>query len=314
MKKLFAAFLASTMLFSSSAVYAQDEITVKVDGKEFGFGSAPTNEDGKVFVSVRELAEALGINIEWIADSKTVELSKDKEEKAATGNYTDEMKLPITYDYDDMGANGVNRMGDYKNSPYFANVDFYNSKPTDSLLILPNFKTIQQTSWWSCGVSSVEMVLAYYDRLGDWNEKTLADLRDNHEDIHPGTCLDQIIQMFEGVGGFKLETTYDYADNLDAVNMAFIKQHIKDGIPVIVGWNDWGGHWQVIIGYDDMGTEYEGDDVIIVADSFDTTDHNQDGYGVYGAERFIYNFTFYDFFGDEGHLKDKCFVAAVPVQ
>lgn len=41
-----------------------------------------------------------------------------------------------------------------------------------------------------------------------------------------------------------------------------------------------------------MGTEYEGDDVIIVADPFDTTDHNQDGYGVYGAERFIYNFTF----------------------
>ena len=71
-------------------------------------------------------------------------------------------------------------------------------------------------------------------------------------------------------------------------------------------------HWQVIIGYDDMGTQYEGDDVIIVADSFDTTDHNQDGYGVYGAERFIYNFTFYDFFNDDGHLKDKCFVAVKP--
>ena len=50
-----------------------------------------------------------------------------------------------------------------------------------------------------------------------------------------------------------------------------------------------------------------------MADSFDTTDHNQDGYGVYGAERFIYNFAFYDFFGDApDHLRDKCFVAVKP--
>ena len=222
------------------------------------------------------------------------------------------MKLPITYDYNDYGANAVDRKGDHKDSPYFSSVDFYNAKCTDSLSILPQFKTIQQTSWWSCGVSSVEMVLSFYGRLGDLNEKTLADLRDDHSDSHMGTCLDQIIEIFDKVGGFKLETTYDYKDNLDEINMAFIKQHIKDGIPVIVGWNDWGGHWQVIIGYDDMGTQYEGDDVIIVADSFDTTDHNQDGYGVYGAERFIYNFTFYDFFNDDGHLKDKCFVAVKP--
>ena len=88
---------------------------------------------------------------------------------------------------------------------------------------------------------------------------------------------------------------------------------LAEGKPVMICWNDWGGHWQIIIGYDTMGTEYEGDDVIIVADSFDTTDHNQDGYGVYGAERFIYNFTFYDFFGDApDHLRDKCFVAVKP--
>jgi hypothetical protein len=157
------------------------------------------------------------------------------------------------------------------------------------------------------------MVLNYFGKRGDWNEESLATLRENHEEQHIGTCLDQVIDMFEAVGGFELETTYDYTDNLDAVNMSFIKEHIAQGTPVIVGWNDWGGHWQVIIGYDTMNTEYEGDDVIIVADPFDTTDHNQDGYGVYGAERFIYNFTFYDFFGDApDHLRDKCFVAVKP--
>ena len=79
----------------------------------------------------------------------------------------------------------------------------------------------------------------------------------------------------------------------------------------MIGWNDWGGHWQVLIGYDNMGTETTQDDVLIVADPYDTTDHNQDGYGVYGAERFLYNFTFYNFFeGDE--LNDMCFLVAVP--
>ena len=147
------------------------------------------------------------------------------------------------------------------------------------------------------------------------DELILAALREDHEDQHIGTCLDQIIDMFETVGGFDLETTYDYADNLDAVTMSFIRERIAAGTPILVGWNDWGGHWQVIIGYDTMGTEYEGDDVIIVADPFDTTDHNQDGYGVYGAERFIYNFTFFDFFGDApDHARDKCFVAVSPAQ
>ena len=79
----------------------------------------------------------------------------------------------------------------------------------------------------------------------------------------------------------------------------------------MVCWNDWGGHWQVIIGYDTMGTETEQDDVIIVADPYDTTDHNQDGYGVYGAERFYYNFTMYDFF-DEEDGNDMLFIAAKP--
>ncbi len=231
-----------------------------------------------------------------------------------SGSYSDEMKMTYRTDFNDYGASAVERQGDHVNSPYFYNMDIYHVEPTDSLAILPQFQTIQQTSWWSCGVSATEMVLNYFGARGEWNEETLANLREDHADQHMGTCLDQIIDMFEAVGGFELETTYDYLDNLDAVNMAFIREHIQAGIPILVGWNDWGGHWQVIIGYDTMGTAYEGDDVIIVADSFDTTDHNQDGYGVYGAERFIYNFTFYDFFGDApDHLRDKCFVAVKPI-
>ncbi|NLB38430.1 MAG: hypothetical protein GX810_04175, partial [Clostridiales bacterium] len=64
-------------------------------------------------------------------------------------------------------------------------------------------------------------------------------------------------------------------------------------------------------GYDTMGTETEQDAVLIVADPYDTTDHNQDGYGVYPAERFYYNFTFYDFFEDE-ELNDMVFLIPTP--
>ena len=49
------------------------------------------------------------------------------------GNYTNEMKMPITYDYNDYGANAVDRKGDHKDAPYFSSVDFYNAKSTDSL-------------------------------------------------------------------------------------------------------------------------------------------------------------------------------------
>lgn len=234
-------------------------------------------------------------------------------DEQAAGNYTGEMKMEYRANYADGGANSVERQGDHPDSPYFYDVDFYNAVPTESLAILPQFKTIQQTSWWSCGVSCTEMVLDYFEKRGDWNEESLAALREDHADQHIGTCLDQVIDMFEAVGGFELETTYDYADDPDAVTMSFVRERIEAGKPILVGWNDWGGHWQVIIGYDTMGTEYEGDDVIIVADPFDTTDHNQDGYGVYGVERFIYNFTFFDFFGDAPeHARDKCFVAVTP--
>ena len=93
-----------------------------------------------------------------------------------------------------------------------------------------------------------------------------------------------------------------------------IQDYLKKGIPVMVAWNDWGGHWQVIIGYDTMGTETTQDDVLIVADSYDATDHNQDGYGIYPAERFYYNWTMYDFFTKNYDVaeRDKLFIAVEP--
>ena len=183
------------------------------------------------------------------------------------------------------------------------------------MTILTNFKTQQQTSEWSCGVSSVLMMLEWYGKRGDYSEETLAQFRSNG--LTPGaTSMSGMVEMFEGVGGFDVFSTLDCRDTVAEVfTFDFIQQTLKEGNPIAIGWNDWGGHWQVIIGYDTMGTETTQDDVIIVADPYDTTDHNQDGYGIYSAERFLYNFTFYNFFSEEsGEPNDMCFLVAKPAE
>ncbi len=236
------------------------------------------------------------------------------QEDSASGNYTDEMKIEYTTDLsEEDGADSVEREGDHEDSAYFSTLDYYNMEATDTLTILTHFKTQQQTSEWSCGVSCALMTLNWYGMLGDYNEESLAAFRSNG--LTPGaTSLRQLIEIFEGVGGFTLYSTYDCLDTVEEVfTFDFIVQTLADGNPIMVGWNDWGGHWQIIIGYDDMGTETTQDDVLIVADPYDTTDHNQDGYGVYSAERFLYNFTFYDFFDEStGDVNDMCFLVATP--
>ena len=230
------------------------------------------------------------------------------------GNFTDEMKFDDGCDLSaEDGADSVERLGDHQGSPYFSNLDFYNMESGETLTILPHFKTIQQSSEWSCGVTSALMVLKWYGLRGDYTEETLAQLRPNG--LTPGaTSLSQLIAIFDGVGGFDCYSAIDAGEDVyDIFTFDFIQETLAAGNPILIGWNDWGGHWQVIIGYDTLGTETTQDDVIIVADPYDTTDHNQDGYGVYSAERFLYNFTFYNFFDEEsGELNDMCFLVATP--
>ena len=230
------------------------------------------------------------------------------------GNFSDEMKFDDGCDLSpEDGADSVERLGDHPDSPYFSHLDFYNMASTDTLTILTNFKTIQQSSEWSCGVASALMTLEWYGLRGDFTEETLASLRSNGT-TPEATSLSQMIEMFEGVGGFTCYSAIDAGEDVyDIFTFDYIQETLAAGNPIMIGWNDWGGHWQVIIGYDNMGTETVQDDVIIVADPYDTTDHNQDGYGVYPAERFLYNFTFYDFFDEaSGELNDMCFLVATP--
>ncbi|MGL5439624.1 MAG: papain-like cysteine protease family protein [Filifactoraceae bacterium] len=250
-----------------------------------------------------------------IGFAKTPETISNKTQVLANGNYTNEMKIPYKVNINkENGSDSVERKGDHQNSPYFAKLDFYNMKSTDTLTILPKFKTQQQTSEWSCGISAMTMVMEYYGKLGNYTEESLAQMRSNKM-AEEATYLKDVVSIFKKVG-FDVESTYDYpAEKIyEFMTLEQIQKYLKEGKPIIAAWNDWGGHYQVIIGYDTLGTKTTQDDVIIVADSYDTTDHNQDGYGIYPAERFYYNWTMYDFFTKNYGVdeRDMLFCVATP--
>ncbi len=193
------------------------------------------------------------------------------------------------------------------NSQYWQTPDFYNMTSSDTLTILTNYKTTQQTNGWTCGPASALTILEWYGMRGDLNEMDLVSLRQKDE---PGaTSLRQMINIFEGLEKklgqkWDLYSTFDAAIDWDdgaypyatykgkRVNLFdLVPQILKEGKPIIVGWNDWGGHYQTIIGYDTLGTETTADDVLILADPYDTTDHHQDGYLIQSAERLIWDFS-----------------------
>ena len=77
-------------------------------------------------------------------------------------------------------------------------------------------------------------------------------------------------------------------DAMDSYFVKWIVGNLKANRPIMVEWGDWDGHWQAIIGYDNNGTPGIGDDIIIFADPYDTSDHWQDGYYYYPVERWFY--------------------------
>lgn len=250
-------------------------------------------------------------------------------------------------DYDEYaGADSYANSGDHADSMYYKHPDFFNLTSTDTLTILPKFKTMQQTTEWSCGNAAANMALNYLG-ITNYTEMQIAEMVNSSTDMDVqgakpgsadnfyeyGTNVKQLYDFYSQVEGINIyATSYkaDYTDtdlittedgfspnaigNLfptfsssslyasensdateawveDAKDSYFVKMivdNLKNDRLMLVEWSDWDGHWTTIIGYDTVGTPGIGDDVIIFADSYDTSDHWQDGYRIYPAERFFY--------------------------
>lgn len=68
--------------------------------------------------------------------------------------------------------------------------------------------------------------------------------------------------------------------------LELLRDNLVHGIPTLVEWIDWGGHWVVVVGYDTRGTETPRDDLIIFADPSDVHDGRKDGLTEFHAARF----------------------------
>ncbi len=244
-----------------------------------------------------------------------------------------------------VGANSYQNSGDNPNSRYYVNPDFFRIKSDENLTLIEGFKTMQQTTEWSCGNVAALMVL-YHFGITDETELRLAEAMGTHTDrstpgakpgsaVNPndyGTNVEQLYHYFSSAKGLKVvETSYRpngrpddiltaddgvcendtgnypptfasaslYAsensddtelwvkDAKDSFFVQWLLSNLKGNRPIMVEWGDWDGHWQVIIGYDNNGTPGVGDDILIFADPYDTSDHWQDGYYYYPLERWF---------------------------
>ena len=194
--------------------------------------------------------------------------------------------FPEGLDTTSEGASSAPAEINHKGSVYFDTVtDFYEAASTDSRIILTNYPTYQQTTEYTCGPASALTVLWYYG-VKDFTEEMLShDMKTRAYPI--GTTPKDMLAFFDRLG-WKTESSLTHArfEEYDEF-MSFVRENLSAGIPIIVENVEWGGHWRVIIGYDTMGTENTLDDVLVMVDPYDTSDHLQDGYTVNNAERFF---------------------------
>ena len=161
-------------------------------------------------------------------------------------------------------------------SPYYKHLNFYDGDLPKTLHILPKFKTYQQTNPGTCGASASLMVLTYY------NEKDITEDSLAKETLrYPKTTAVEIVNVFKN-------RNYETISSLDSEELHW--KNNNDFYKDVVAWIDkkipimikLGGHWSVIIGYDDFGKPEDiQNHVLILADSWDSHDHQQDGYVIY---------------------------------
>lgn len=184
------------------------------------------------------------------------------------------------------------------NNKYFIHYDFYNMKSQDNLILLEKFKTFIQTTDYTCGPACLKMVLEYLTKK-EFDEIKLKNLCKTVPFPY-GTKLkglidgaNLIIEKFKSEN-LKIYSTLDSKKNNNGYTFnnfidfkKFVINNLTNGNPIIVENVDYGGHYKVIIGYDQVTSNNE-EDIIIFADPCDLNDGCIDGYNYFPAERFFY--------------------------
>ena len=228
---------------------------------------------------------AEGIDIYGANTSEILQRAKDNMSVADEKSYT----IPYPEKYGDNpnkdGASSFGGITDHNRSRYYVANDFYNMKSDGSLHILSHFETYQQTTEYTCGAASALMVLNWFGKK-KYHETAVAQLVESHP--NKGSSVENIVDFFDLIGwdvDFKADSEKKF-ETVEEVERFFVET-IDSGVPIMVDWVDWAGHWQVLIGIDTCGSESPFDDVLIFADPYDVTDHKQDGYYTFPLGRFF---------------------------
>ena len=188
---------------------------------------------------------------------------------------------------------------------YYTGIDFDTLKSDDHLTVIPLKSFRQQVTNYSCGAVAAMTVMSYYGRPvnnTDAGEILIAHEMNRNVSEKTGINPEQMTSWFNRNGWNASWHTGGSRDLLLA--------NLKAGIPTIVEWIDWGGHWVVVVGYDTRGTDTVWDDVIIFADSVDCHDDRVDGitYANYGD----FDAMWFDAHYFPANMQDRVYVVAAP--
>lgn len=145
------------------------------------------------------------------------------------------------------GADIAGGAGDNASSRYYVNPDFYRMKSDDQLTILTGFKTMQQTTEWSCGNATALMVLHHFGKT-DATEQSIAEAMKSHTDKDVsgapigsannvgeyGTNVEQMVQYFASRDDMRVVES-SYKANIKPEELiaddANVAEHSKGNLP-----------------------------------------------------------------------------------
>ena len=238
--------------------------------------------------------------------------AKDGKTESSGALDTITAKLVLMMKKSSGGAAALKKQADVKDSPYFKSPDIYNMKSGGSLLVLEKYKTHQQHTEYTCGPAAALTVVEYFLGKSLDTEMEIAKVMETHPAgiKDPGTNTRGMTRYFEQKGWTVKNSLKNGSPETYEKFLDFVDDNLKRGIPIMVENVDWGGHWRVIVGHDSMGDKYGENDVLILADPYDTSDHHQDGYNIISAERFYYMWFDAQLFREKE--KNRPWLTAVP--
>lgn len=187
--------------------------------------------------------------------------------------------------------------------------NFYQLPPGKQFIRL-NVKGYQQTLDYTCGPAAVMSLLHFYNKLST-AELTPATERRIAKEMGTspasGTSPQQIIRWLKQ-HGFKVQAG-------TGGTLAMLRHNLQQGIPTLVEWIDWGGHWVVVTGYYQGNSNIPdpGHDTLFFADpaAHYANVMNLDGITAFNADRFE-NMWFDAQYFKPGQIVKGIYIVATP--